>query len=394
MEKRLEKKFMTAFQMADCSGAVLLINLKDPQLETVKVFLQAIVNNNLRYFAVGNKMDTVSPEHVKEIKQEFIETMQGIPGIHRIWFTLSLKSDEGLEELKKSMDLKFGPGERVVILGVFNSGKTSLISKLTGETLITGDIPGKTQVFSEHRYNNLILIDSVGQVIDVNKPLMFSVDFSGCRNLDERIDRVFSEEIFGLKKSIKTAKEGIKEAIALLKKQLEDGKKIIVVGAGASALVAKEIAGQGTETGLPILVFTNEFAEFQPISFAKGYGEEEKGLARYIAHTVNAGDVIIGVSASGGTGFVFEALRLGKAKGSYGIAITENIDTPLGKAADVVIKSDAKPEGPSSSKIQTAHLVIGHTLILCLAEERGLTAQKCIDYMMPEKSQNKKMGIK
>jgi hypothetical protein len=59
-----------------------------------------------------------------------------------------------------------------------------------------------------------------------------------------------------------------------------------------------------------------------------------------------------------------------------------------------VIKSNAKPEGPSSSKVQAAHLAIGHALLVALADERGLSADQSIELMLPEVVPTKKMGIK
>lgn len=288
----------------------------------------------------------------------------------------------------------FAPGDRIAILGVFNSGKTSLISKLTGLDLLIGDLPGTTLEFVEYPYDGRVLIDTVGQVIDVNKPLMVSVDLSGCQSLDDKIGRVLRQDAEGILATLETAVPGISSVVQMLQQQLELGHKIVVTGAGASALVAMEMAGQGLETGLPIMVFTNSFADLQPVSFAKGAGEEEMGLARYMTLPLNPGDVMIGISASGGTGFVYGALRLARDKGAVTVAITENIDTPLGKAADYVIKSNAKPEGPSSSKIQAAHLAIGHALILCLADERGITADQSVRHMLPEPVATKKMGIK
>jgi D-arabinose 5-phosphate isomerase GutQ len=135
-------------------------------------------------------------------------------------------------------------------------------------------------------------------------------------------------------------------------------------------------------------------AQALPVSFAKGTGEEEGGLARFIADQVTEKDVLIGISASGGTGFVYEAVRLARKKGALTVAITENRDSPLGKNAEIVIKSNAKPEGPSSTRIQTAHLAIGHALVCILAALRGVTAEESIQYMLPERIATKKMGIK
>lgn len=399
MSKRIIKKLNTPFEVVNPTAALLLVNLQDPQLGTLKVFMKAIVDYDLHYFAVGNKADLVTEEQIEKVKKDFETMMTDLPGTHRIWFVTSCKTGNGIDFLKRSMDMKFGSGERIVVLGIFNSGKTSMIrhflGKEVGITSVLGEaVPGKTQTFDEYVFEDKFLIDSVGQVIDISKPLMFSIDFTGCKTPGEKVERVFEEETKGLRLSLKSSKSSILKAVELLKKQIDLGKKIIVFGAGASALVAKEMAGQGTETGVPILVFTNDLAEASPISFAKGIAEEERGLAKYGTQAISEGDVCIGVSASGGTGFVFEALRIAREKGAKTISITENLDTPLGKYSDIIIKSEAKPEGPSSSKIQTAHLVIGHALILLLAEARGMTAEKSIEFMMPEKCANKKMGIK
>jgi len=194
--------------------------------------------------------------------------------------------------------------------------------------------------------------------------------------------------------TLEVAVPAMEKVVGVLRECIEGGNKIIVTGAGASALVAMEMAGQGLETGVPIMVFTNTLGDMQPVSFAKGTGEEEAGLSRYLALAVSEGDVVIGVSASGGTGFVYDALERARARGAITVAITENVDTPLGQAADHVIKSNAKPEGPSSSKVQVAHLAIGHALLLTLADERGVTADESIEFMLPEVVPTKKMGIK
>ncbi|MFN3346957.1 MAG: MurR/RpiR family transcriptional regulator, partial [Candidatus Bipolaricaulaceae bacterium] len=246
----------------------------------------------------------------------------------------------------------------------------------------------------EHVWNGRVLIDTVGQVIDINRPFMVGYDFTGCNRPEEMFERALRMEAEGILSSLVTAKTGFLRALELIKERLDQGGKIVTTGAGASALVAEEIAGQCYETGVPCLCITNNMAQALPVSFAKGTGEEEGGLARFIAQQVSEKDVLIGVSASGGTGFVYEAVRLARERGALTVAITENLDSPLGKYAHVVIKSNAKPEGPSSTRIQTAHLAIGHALVCILAALRGVSAEDSIRYMLPEKIATKKMGIK
>jgi len=383
MTKRILKKISTPFERVNPTAAVLMVNLIDPQINTIKVFLEAIEQREMPFFIVGNKVDLVDSATVIEVRNEL--------GIDFI--PASMLTHEGLEKIKSKIG-EFKPGSRVIILGVFNSGKTSLINALTGMSLKVGDLPGTTLSFDEYEYGDYNLIDTIGQITDVSKPLMVSVDLSKCRTTEERIRTVMEEEATGILASIDGAVLDIKRVIEVLKKQIDSGHKVVVTGAGASALVAMSMAGQGTETGIPIVVFTNNLADAQPISFAKGTGEEEAALSKYAASCVNEGDCMIAISASGGSGFVYHTLALAREKGAITIAITENPDTPLGKNADYVIKSSSKPEGPSSSKIMVAHLAIVHALLLTLAEERGITADQSIGYMLPEHIPSKKVGIK
>ena len=393
---RVFKKISTPFTKSNPDKAIIVVNYRDPQLNTVKSFIQACNDTGVSLTVFVNKYDS---------KEEYDYDLYGIRtslGLKDIQYG-SAKTGMGMKKLKTY--LKLWSGKRIIILGVFNSGKTSIINKLCGTKYKVGDIPGTTLRFTETSVEtpwpcdpiegDTIVIDSVGQLIDINKPLMVSIDYSKCSDIEEKIRHTFNEEILGLVNTKETVHSNLASLIDFLRDYIKAKKpKIIVTGAGASALVAKEIAGQGTECGLPIMCFTNDGAEIQPVTFSKGLGENEGGISKYISNAVNKDDIVIAVSASGGTGFTFDLLRRAKDKGAMTIAITENIDTPLGKYADMILKSDAKPEGPSSSKIQTAHLVIGHTLILVLADELGITADESVGYMLPEYVESKLMGIK
>lgn len=382
--KRVLKKISTPFEAFNPQGAILMVNMVDPQVNTMKVFLEGIEEVGIPFFAVANKVDLVDGGRRSRVEEDL--------GLNLM--PASMVTLEGMDQIKTQLAQTFAPHDRIAVLGVFNSGKTSLISNLTGLDLATGNLPGTTLEFTSYEYDLYVLIDTVGQIIDVNKPLMVSVDLSGCESMGEKVARVLRQDAEAILATLEVAVPSIEEVVHVLRERIEAGNKIVVTGAGASALVAMEMAGQGLETGVPIMVFTNNLGDMQPVSFSKGAGEEEMGLSRYMTMAVNEGDVMIGVSASGGTGFVYDALERAQEKGVVTVAITENIDTPLGQAADYVIKSNAKPEGPSSSKIQTAHLAIGHALLLTLADERGVTADQSVNYMLPERVPTKKMGIK
>ena len=382
--KRVLKKISTPFEAFDPQGAILMVNMLDPQVNTMKVFLEAVDKVGIPFFGVANKMDLIDGSSRVGVEEAL--GLELIPA--------SMSTTEGLEEIRRRLTETFAPGDRIAVLGVFNSGKTSLISNLTGLDLVIGNLPGTTLEFTAYPCGRYVLIDTVGQIIDVSKPMMVSVDLSGCETTRERVARVLRQDAEGIMATLEVAVPAMEKVVGVLRECIERGNKIIVTGAGASALVAMEMAGQGLETGVPIMVFTNTLGDMQPVSFAKGTGEEEAGLSRYLSLAISEGDVVIGISASGGTGFVYNALERARARGAITVAITENVDTPLGQAADYVIKSNAKPEGPSSSKVQAAHLAIGHALLLTLADERGVTADESIEFMLPEVVPTKKMGIK
>jgi len=221
-----------------------------------------------------------------------------------------------------------------------------------------------------------------------------SIDFSQCITRREKIYRVFNEEMTALKRTVVSSEDAMSRVINLLKEQLQTNHKMIVVGSGASALVAKEMAGQATECGIPVMVFTNELANAQPVSFSKGTSEDEEGLSDYISLVINEGDVVIGISVSGRTGFVYDVLKKARNKLAHTVSITENKDSIISKYSNYVIKTTGKPEGPSSSKAQVTHLAVVHTIILILADELGVTKDDSIRYMQLEKLENKEMGDK
>lgn len=383
---RVSKK-ISVLDSLNPSASILVLNLYDPQVNTFRAMLHYVEEKGLPFFIVANKCDKVDKDDVLRS----ISFFEGHPVV-----VASMLDGTGVRLIKKEIRERFERGSRIVVLGIFNSGKSSLIKLLTNnDDIFVSDLPGSTLSFLEYNYGrSMKLIDSVGQIIDVNKPMMVSVDLEGCGTVDEKLRRVMLEDAYGIMNSVETAIPGLVKVVEVIKSAVENGGKVVVTGAGASALVGMEFGGQGFETGLPVYCFTNNLADANPVSFAKGLGESEGGLSRYIAGMIGEGDVVVAISASGGTGFVYDVLEKGRERGATTVAITENPDTPLGRYADYIVKSNAKPEGPSSSKIQAAHLAIVHALAVTLASERDVDAEGSIQFMLPEFIPSKKMGIK
>ena len=371
----------------DPYASILVLNLFDPQVKTFMAMLHYVEEKTIPFFIVANQCDKVT----KGETDEALSSFRGYPVI-----VASMLDGTGIDSIKREIGERFEPSSRIVVLGTLNSGKSSLIKRLTSDDdVFAVDFPSKTLSFLEYNYGrSMKLIERTGQIIDANKPSMVSVDLEGCETTEEKLRKVMLEDAHGIMNSVETAIPGLVQIVEVIRTAVEKGGKIIVTGAGASALVGMELAGQGYETGLPVYCYTNNLADANAVSFAKGLGESEGGLSRYIAGIINEGDVVVAISASGGTGFVYDVLARGREGGATTIAITENPDAPLGRNADYVVNSNAKPEGPSSTKVQAAHLAIVHALAVTLASERGVDAERAIQFMLPEFIPSKKMGIK
>jgi len=216
MSNRVSKKITTPFQQFNPDTAILVINMIDPQIATMKVFLQAINDNNLPFIAIANKMDAVKKSKLAEVEKTL--ALKLIP--------VSTATGLGIKKVSQQIKQKFAQKSKVVVLGVFNAGKTSLISQLTGLELKIGDIPGTTAEFTQYPWNSFTLIDTVGQLIDVNKPLMVSVDLSDCQTLTEKIGRILRQDAEAILATLETAVPQIKKVVKVIKKPDKEWKQV------------------------------------------------------------------------------------------------------------------------------------------------------------------------
>jgi len=176
---RVSKK-ISVLDSIDPSGSILVLNLFDSQVNTFKAMLHYVEEKAIPFFIVANKCDRIDKEKISEPLSPF----EGYPVI-----VASMLDGTGVGLIKKEIRERFEPGSRIVVLGIFNSGKSSLIKRLTNNhDIFVSDLPGSTLSFLEYNYGrSMKLIDSVGQIIDVSKPLMVSVDLEGCETAEEKL---------------------------------------------------------------------------------------------------------------------------------------------------------------------------------------------------------------
>jgi D-sedoheptulose 7-phosphate isomerase len=143
---------------------------------------------------------------------------------------------------------------------------------------------------------------------------------------------------------------------------LENGNKILLFGNGGSASDAQHIAAElvgrykSERNGLPAIALTTDTSIITSIGNDFGY---EKIFSRQVEAIANKGDIIIGISTSGKSDNVINALKLAKKSNLTSIGMSGRDGGDMNEICDVnlVVKSE------DTARIQEMHILIGH--IIC-----------------------------
>jgi len=147
--------------------------------------------------------------------------------------------------------------------------------------------------------------------------------------------------------------------------------KVVLCGNGGSASDAQHIAAEmqgirahpNTHQGLLALVLTDNIALVTAISTDVGY---PAAFRRQVEAIVRGDDLVIGLSTSGSSPNVIEAIRAAKQIGARTVAL-------LGAQGELADIADIAIPIPSTSvpRIQEAHMLIGH--LICEMAQRMTT---------------------
>ena len=165
----------------------------------------------------------------------------------------------------------------------------------------------------------------------------------------------------GLMRNIAAAAQMIVDAY-------EQGKKTLLAGNGGSAADAQHIAGEVVSKfyfdrpGIASIALTTDTSIITAIGNDYGY---DKLFSRQIQAQGSAGDVFIGISTSGNSANLVEALRMCGQKGIKTIGLTGFTGGEMDSMCDLCIKV---PSG-ETPRIQESHILIGH-IICCIVEEK------------------------
>jgi len=178
------------------------------------------------------------------------------------------------------------------------------------------------------------------------------------------------EESVQLKKAVATSKIGeIENMVTLILAAHKAGGKVVLFGNGGSAADAQhlacELVGKVTHNrqALPAIALTTNTSTLTAVANDYGY---EAVFSRQVEALVDDRDVVIGLSTSGNSPNVVQALKAAKKKGAKTVGLTGGDGGKLTEVADLVLTV------PSNSvpRIQEIHITIGH--IVCELVEKEL----------------------
>jgi len=165
--------------------------------------------------------------------------------------------------------------------------------------------------------------------------------------------------------------EAIEEVAATLVQAYESERTIYLFGNGGSAADAQHLAAEflgrylQERAPLPALALNANTSAVTAIGNDYGY---EQTFSRQLRALSAPGDVAVGISTSGNSANVFQALICARELGLFTIALTGASGDKLRGRVDVLIAvpSDDTP------RIQECHILAGHAI--CDTVERAVVA--------------------
>jgi D-sedoheptulose 7-phosphate isomerase len=164
--------------------------------------------------------------------------------------------------------------------------------------------------------------------------------------------------------------EAITTAAQAIAEAFRAGGKLLICGNGGSAADCQHMAAEFVSRltrdferpGLPAIALTTDTSFLT--AFANDCGFEGV-FARQVQALGRPGDVLLGISTSGNSANVIQAVELARATGVRTVSLT-GAGGRLAKLADVAISVPSD----DTQHIQEAHLAIEH--LLCMLVERAL----------------------
>ena len=178
----------------------------------------------------------------------------------------------------------------------------------------------------------------------------------------------FQSHLETIQNVINNMESQLVEASQLAVETLRNGNKILICGNGGSAADAQHIAAELTgrykteRRGLAGIALTTDTSALTAIGNDYGY---DRVFDRQVESLANKGDLIIGISTSGNSKNVINALKVGKELGCRTLGLSGRDGGAMNKACDINL---VVPSG-NTPRIQEMHILFGHTICQIIDDE-------------------------
>ena len=186
--------------------------------------------------------------------------------------------------------------------------------------------------------------------------------------LTQRVAEHFNESIQTKQQAAQVLAEPTAQAAELLFNTLANDGKFLICGNGGSAADAQHFAAEMTgrfekeRMELAAIALTTDTSALTAIGNDYGFDHIFSKQVRALGRT---GDVLVGISTSGNSGNVIEAIKAAHENGMHIIALTGRDG---GKIAHLLKEGDVllNVPYPRTARIQEVHILLIHAICDCI----------------------------
>jgi D-sedoheptulose 7-phosphate isomerase len=188
--------------------------------------------------------------------------------------------------------------------------------------------------------------------------------------MEKIIEQIFADSIAVKQAALKANLPKIKQAAEAWISALKNNRKIMFCGNGGSAADSQHIAAefigrfQKERRSLPAIALTTDTSILTALT--NDYSVDIV-FARQVEGLGQAGDILVGLSTSGNSKNVLEAMKTARAKGIKTIGLLGNDGGTIAPLCDIALIVPSK----ATARIQESHITIAHTL--CQITEEALS---------------------
>jgi D-sedoheptulose 7-phosphate isomerase len=181
------------------------------------------------------------------------------------------------------------------------------------------------------------------------------------------IDRIYAETIRLHEAARRGDQAAVLRVVDLLAAAFRDGRRVLVFGNGGSASDAQHFAAefvgrfQRERRAVAAIALTTDTSILTAVGNDYAF---DRVFARQVEALGESGDVVIGITTSGGSTNVIEAFAVAKSRGLTTVAVTGRDGGEAGRVADIHLNVADQ----STARVQEVHRTLLH--VICeLVEE-------------------------